>query len=294
MTTAAPAPRHPLPSPPATPWSSSSRYRGVKSRGWLGFGAGLLSSTCFAVPGSRELPLSPVPLSLAFSLPGVSPFCWWLPVPVTPSVLLLSPRAPLTCALSRAGGPGGGRGSPGHGRLQSLAADRAVGARLPGQPARLDAETRAGAARHRRGPAEERRCQDPPQELHVRAGWGERGSCRITALRDDKCPQVSHLPGSPALALALPSSGSCSCQSCSKPSAEKGQRVNRLGFACPLTWEVCPASSPALDWDGRGGGSWEGQPEEEEACGVPLHSSRGGVGLCSQEQGTGPEGTASS
>lgn len=250
--------------------------RGMRSGEWAGF----LSSTCFAVPGSRELPLSPVPpfpgillswnppfLVPSFSLmpplllvasspcdplttaplpsaphcilPSLCPpFCPHAsppPCSLCPLTLSRAPfscaphcshsaRAALTCALSRAGGPGGGSGSSGHGRLQPLAADRAVGAHLPGQPARLDAEIRAGAARHRRGPAEERRCQDPPQELHVRAGWGERGSCRITALRDDKCPQVSHLPGSPALALALPSSGNCSCQSlCSEPWAEKGR-----------------------------------------------------------------------
>lgn len=215
----------------------------IQTVGW-DWGLGFLSSTRFAASSSREPPLSPVPPLpgilpswnppfLAPSSPLVSPFSWWLPLAVTPSLPLLSPvlrpvsflpRVALTCALCRAGGPGGGGGGAGHGRLQPLAADRALGARLPGQPACLDAEACAGAARRRRGPAEERRCQDPPQELHVRAGWGERGSCRITALRGDKCPQVSHLPGSPALALALPSSGNCSCQSlCSEPSAEKGR-----------------------------------------------------------------------
>lgn len=218
----------------------------MKARGWVGFGAGLLSSTCFAVPGSRELPHS-----FAFSLPGISPLVLVASSRCDPFSSAPLPWCPAHGALSRAGGPGGGGGGPGHGRLQPLAADRAVGARLPGQPARLDAETRAGAARHRRGPAEERRCQDPPQELHVRAGWGERGSCRITALRDDKCPQVSHLPGSPALALALPSSGNCSCQSCSEPLAEKGQRVNWLGFVCPsnLGGLSCFISSAGLGWE---------------------------------------------
>lgn len=76
--------------------------------------------------------------------------------------------------LALAGRQSPGRGGAGHGRVQPLAAHRPVRAQQPQQPAGLDAEACAQHERCRRGPAEERRCQDAPPELYVRACRVER------------------------------------------------------------------------------------------------------------------------